>query len=76
MKNTNFTTVERDLSSSVDAAMKLKIVLQEATNVNTGRLDLTKFQSSLKQSGMSLSTLKTELMALGPDGTRAFASLS
>lgn len=76
MKNTTFMNVEKDLNGSIEAAMKLKLVLQEATNINTGKLDLTKFQSSLKQSGMSLSSLKTQLSTLGPEGTRAFASLT
>jgi DNA anti-recombination protein RmuC len=50
--------------------------LQEATNVNTGKLDLTKFSTSLAKSNTSLKQYAKSLEKLGPAGTDAFLSLS
>lgn len=50
--------------------------LQEATNVNTGKLDLSKFSESLKRSGMSLEQYRKSLMTLGPEGQKAFVNLA
>jgi hypothetical protein len=42
--------------------------LGNALNVNTGKLDLTKLNASLKASGTSLSELSGKLMATGATG--------
>ena len=68
--------ITKDLDNAAAAAAQLKIQLQEATNVNTGKLDLVKFNQSLKNSHMSLEQYKTELMKLGPQGAQAFSSLA
>lgn len=69
----NFT---KDIQQASAAAAQLKVQLQAATNVNTGNLDLTKFQDQLNKSGMSLEKYQNALFQLGPAGEKAFADLS
>ena len=69
----NFT---KDIQQATAAAAQLKVQLQAATNVNTGNLDLTKFQDQLNKSGMSLEKYQNALFQLGPVGEKAFADLS
>ena len=69
----NFT---KDIQQASAAAAQLKVQLQAATNVNTGNLDLTKFQDQLNKSGMSLEKYQDALFQLGPVGEKAFADLS
>jgi hypothetical protein len=42
----------------------------------TGAFDLGKFNSELKQSGITIGEIKNTLTSLGPDGQRAFDSLA
>lgn len=58
------------------AAASLKVQLEQATNVNTGKLDLTKFSISLKQSGLDLEYYRKQLQTLGPQGQKAFLNLA
>ena len=58
------------------AAYKLKIALEEATDVNTGKLNLTTFNKSLKNNNLSLSELRIQLNKLGPEGSKAFLNLA
>ena len=58
------------------AAQELKIHLQNATNVNTGKLNLTAFQTSLKNAGTSAKELSSALLQGGAMGTQAFAQLA
>ena len=57
-------------------AMNLKIALNNAMNVNTGKLNLNKFQSELNRSGMTLQQLSASMKALGPEGVRTFSSVA
>jgi hypothetical protein len=50
--------------------------LQNAVNVNTGKLDLTKLSSSLKSAGTDLQTLTSNLQAAGPAGQQAFLKVA
>ena len=63
----------RDASS---AALELKKHLSEATNVNTGKLDLSSFQKSLKTAGKDLSYFRKTIAESGPEGRRAFSTLA
>lgn len=58
------------------AAQELKIHLQNATDVNTGKLNLTAFQTSLKTAGTSAKELSSALLQGGAMGTQAFAQLA
>lgn len=64
------------LNTASIAAIKLRENLQNAINVDTGRLDLSKFNHEMKKSGMSLKQYRDALVSLGPTGQAAFMDLS
>lgn len=64
------------LKNASRAAQELQQHLRAATDVDTGKLDLSKFSASLAQSGKTLSDYKKDLTALGPAGQKAFMALS
>ena len=73
------TPIVFDSSGLVQAkqnAQELSQILQKATNVNTGNLDISKFSQQLKTSGKDLSTYMASLQKLGPSGQQAFMQLA
>jgi len=48
--------------------MKLEAALKTATNVDTGKINLAKFSSSLKEGNLSLTQYAKNLSNLGPEG--------
>ena len=70
------TVNDTSINNAKKAAIDLKKHLDAATNVNTGKLDLSKFSSSLAKSGQSLKSLHADLSKIGPDGQSAFLALS
>ena len=64
------------LQEASSAARSLQVHLQNALNVNTGKLDLTKLNSSLQSSGANLSTLVNQLKMAGTTGQQAFVKLA
>ena len=50
------------------AALELEQHLSKAVNVDTGKLDLSRFSSSLKASNKSLSDYTTTLLSVGETG--------
>lgn len=70
------TQLNAGMQESMALAAQLKVSLQNATNVNTGKLDLGKFNQQLKASNMTLSQYATSLQRLGPQGQQAFLSLA
>ena len=78
-KNIKFFDVnatKKEIDEASAAVQELKIALDQATNVNTGRLDLSKFSKSLSQSGYTLQDFATHLENLGPTGDKAFVQLA
>lgn len=78
-KNIKFFDVnatKKEIDEASAAVQELKITLDQATNVNTGRLDLSKFSKSLSQSGYTLQDFATHLENLGPTGDKAFVALA
>lgn len=69
-------TITDEIIKASQAAAQLKIQLEQATNVNTGKLDLGKFSESLKNSNMSLEKYSEQLSLLGNDGQKAFSALA
>lgn len=65
-----------DLQEASLAAGQLKQMLESATNVNTGKLDLGKFSMQMKQSGLDLNYFKQNLTQLGPQGEKTFLNLT
>lgn len=68
--------ITKELFEAQTAASSLKVALNEAVNVKTGKLDLLKFNDSLTKSGLTITELRHQLEALGPGGSAAFLSLS
>ena len=75
-KNNGTVTLSKELQEASVAAASLKRQLADATNVDTGKLDLGRLAQSMAQSGMSIEKYKNALISLGPEGTKAFASLA
>ena len=65
-----------DLNQAQQAAAQLRIQLQNAFNQDTGKLNLNKFNQSLKESGMNLQKYKQQLSLMGPQGEQAFNKLA
>ena len=53
--------ITQEIREGINAAAQLKVQLEAATNINTGKLDLNKFSRSLRQSGMDLKTYAKQL---------------
>lgn len=64
------------LNEAQIAASKLQTILAQTTNVKTGKMDLTRFSQSLKQSNLDLKKIQNSLLELGPSGQKAFMSLA
>lgn len=65
-------TYDDELRAAAQAARELGNYIYKAFNVDTNRLDLTKFQRQLAQGNMSLSEYATKLSVLGTQGQTAF----
>lgn len=68
--------MSQELMQAKQDAVSLKIALENATNVNTGKLNFNKFNQELKSSGQTIQGLATSLQQLGPQGTIAFTNLT
>ena len=66
----------KKLREASSAASELKVHLEQATNVKTGQLDLTKLNASFKNAGKNLSDYKESLSKIGATGNQAFDSLA
>lgn len=64
------------ISQAAQSAQQLQVHLQNAVNVNTGKIDLNKLDSSLKASNTNLLTLTTNLQKAGPTGQQAFLKVA
>lgn len=83
MSNTSMKTSEGTLTqftTETKQAMKdvaqLQAMLNNSVNQSTGRLDLGKFNTSLKESGMTLQTLQKSFLSLGEQGEKAFLQVA
>lgn len=74
--NTGGLRLQEQLNTASVAAIKLRENLQNAINIDTGKLDLSKFNHEMKKSGMSLKQYRDALVSLGPTGQAAFMDLS
>lgn len=64
-----------ELKEATNAAKQLQVHLNNAFNVKTGNLDLNKLNTSLTQSGQSLTQLSGKLLGAGKDGQQAFLQM-
>ena len=75
--NTNTITInDVSIEKAKQAAQELSQHLKNATNVNTGKLDLGKLSSNLQKSGQDLKGFQTQLSRIGPTGNQAFLQLA
>lgn len=64
------------INKAAAAAKELQLQLAKATNVNTGKLNLSLLNDNLKASGKSAQQLMTSLLEGGRTGQQAFASMA
>ena len=69
-------TLTNDLLKAQQSAIQLQNILSKSTNINTGKLDLTKFSDSLKKAKLDLNDLYKSLSTFGVQGEKAFLSLT
>ena len=69
-------TFNNEIQESIQSVAKLKMALSEATDTKTGIVDLSKFDKSLSEAGLSVEQLATNMTALGPEGVQAFSSVA
>ena len=67
--------INKELLEAHNNVAKLQGLLNNAINVDTGRLDLSKLNRSLKESGVSLSTFRRSFDDLGEAGVTAFTKI-
>ena len=64
------------IEQASSAAKELAFHLNQAYNANTGNIDLTRLQTSLKSAGTSVTQLSSNLLSAGQTGQQAFVSLA
>lgn len=64
------------INKAVESAKELSEHLNKALNVNTGKLNLSTFQSSLQASNTSLKSLTNDLLKAGTVGQQAFLAMA
>lgn len=74
--NNNSFGITKEIQEATQAVAQLKVQLTAATNIDTGKLDLSKFTQQMTNSNMNISKYHIALSALGADGEKAFASLA
>ena len=73
---TGVASLDKDLQEAAKNAAQLQVQLQKAVNVKTGKLDLTKFNDSLRESGMTLDKYQQSFSKVGSVGQQAFTELA
>ena len=76
IKKSGNTKLTSEIIEATQAAAKLKLALENATNVKTGNLDLSKFSEELSKSKMNLKQYSTQLLNLGSTGEKAFLQMA
>ena len=68
--------VKQEALEASKAIAQLQTSLKNSTNAMTGNLNLTQFNQSMQQAGMSLDKYQAQLLKMGPSGQKAFAQLA
>lgn len=74
--NTKIGVESGSIAQAAQAARQLQIHLQNAVNQDTGKLNLTQLNTSLRQSGLNLQQLSNQLLAAGTQGQQSFTRLA
>lgn len=69
-------SVDKELRNAAQSAALLQSQLKEAVNVKTGKLDLAKFNESIKRGGIGLEEYQKTLTSMGSVGEQAFTNLA
>ena len=64
------------INAAVESVQTLQLQLNKAINTDTGRLNLHAFNTSLKESGISLKSLSSTLIDAGSEGQKVFIALA
>ena len=75
-KISNTSIDSTSLRQASSAAQELQRHLSNAVNIDTGKLDLNKLNTSLKQSKTNIGELSGKLLSVGPSGEQAFVKLA
>ena len=67
---------DAEIKKASQAALELQQHLSKAVNMNTGKLDLSRFSASLKSSNKDLTHYCNSLNSIGIDGKKAFNQLA
>ena len=74
--STSFTQgISQEVKDAATEVGKFSTILKQATNIDTGRLDLSKLNTGLKQANTSLPKMANSFKTLGSDGVRAFSNI-
>ncbi len=71
-----FQEMDKDILKAEQSVAKLQTAINNSLNMDTGRLDLSKFSNQLGQADLSIDLLAKDLSALGADGQKAFLNLA
>ena len=66
----------KDIKEASKAAAELKVHLEKATNPDTGTLDFSKLNQSMKQANTSVSQYAAKIKNMGPEGQKSFIMLA
>lgn len=66
----------QEIQAATNKALELKVALNNATNVNTGKLNFNKFSQELKRNKTTLQEYAMQLQKLGPQGVQAFSQMA
>lgn len=69
-------SITKEVQDATKAAAQLQVALKNATDVNTGKLNLTDFNYQLKKSKTDIQSLSKALISVGPSGQQAFLQLA
>lgn len=75
-RSSGIKSIDKELQTAAQAAAQLGAQLNNALNTKTGKLDLSKFNDSLKSGGISLEQYRNNLVSLGVEGERSFVNLA
>ena len=67
--------IGQDVKEAAREVGKFSTILREATNIDTGKLDLSKLNKGLKEANTSLPKMAESFKALGSDGVKAFSDV-
>ena len=76
MQSVGMKTMRSQIADATAKVLELKVALKNATNVDTGKLNFSKFSQQLKQNKMTINDYAKSLQALGPQGAQAFQQLT